>query len=75
MWTHSKHKNRRYLGSYKQITHEERVFQLFHINSGHLVTFESWQMAKMMGWTKLGYREKPPATAGSGHRQTTYNKT
>ena len=53
MWKNKKYKSE-FKGSYAWLgnssTREERVFQL--TNGKKTYTFESWQMAKKLGWVK-----------------------
>lgn len=53
MWTYRKQK-RKYIGSYS-IKFGERVFILTAVEkreSNNQVVFESWQMAKKLGWSR-----------------------
>lgn len=52
-WIHSKKfKNKRFFGNYK-IFENERVFNLHEIDGKRVITHESWQMAKKLGWIKI----------------------
>lgn len=50
MWTHKKFK-KLFRGYYTRLK-GERVFNL--TNGKRTITFESWQMAKKLGWQKAG---------------------
>lgn len=50
MWTHKSQGKKLYKGSYGRFK-GERVFELN--NGTRTVTFESWQMAKKLGWRKV----------------------
>lgn len=49
MWTHKKYPKREFKGYYRYF-YGERVFELS--DKKRTITFESWQMAKSMGWRK-----------------------
>lgn len=51
IWHHKKYGNKNFFGRYSRIN-TERVFELVHMSNGKMkvVTFESWQMAKALGW-------------------------
>lgn len=51
VWTNKKHPGHKYEGSYSRLR-GERVFELTRTNGNRRITFESWQMAKKMGWRK-----------------------
>lgn len=56
VWTNKKYANRKYTGAYKKAVANERNFILSgELKNGkvHTVSFESWQMAKSMGWKKV----------------------
>ena len=51
MWNHkSKHRGKFFKGRYIYVK-KERVFQL--AAGARIISFESWQMAKTMGWKKI----------------------
>lgn len=53
MWTHKKYGKRNYKGSY-DFKSGEREFKLVGKDSKgkiHIISFESWQAAKALGWT------------------------
>lgn len=55
MWSNKKHGKTKYRGMYQR-HNGERVFVLLGFKSSgeaHVVTFESWQMAKLVGWSKV----------------------
>jgi len=57
-WQHKKHGKTVFKSEYERDTEDERVFvlQSFKKKDGSLkkkYTFESWQMAKELGWTKI----------------------
>jgi hypothetical protein len=52
MWTHTKYKTK-FKGTYERDSKGERVFILTGKGkSTKRITFESWQMAKKIGWKK-----------------------
>jgi hypothetical protein len=54
MWKHkTMHKNQKFKGRYKRMGYGDRVFELVNIKTGRVITMESWQMAKKLGWIKL----------------------
>lgn len=56
MWTHKKYGKTKWIGSYGTDNRGERVFYLTKdIKPGRKhrnISFESWQMAKDLGWKK-----------------------
>ena len=51
MWKHNKkYKGKEFKGSYERDAKKERVFVLTY--KKRRITFESWQMAKKLGWMK-----------------------
>lgn len=57
MWTHKKYGNTKWKGSYGTDNRGERVFYLTKwgdspVTKFRNITFESWQMAKKLGWVK-----------------------
>lgn len=51
-----KYSKRQYIGSYQRNRSNERNFILSYIfknGKSHNISFESWQMAKEIGWRKL----------------------
>jgi hypothetical protein len=51
-WTHKKFKTKFY-SRYVRTKSGDRVFELVHSKTGRIITFESWQMAKKLGWEKV----------------------
>jgi hypothetical protein len=49
IWHHAKHKGD-YESCYTYYIRTERIFQL--TKGSHVVSFESWQAAKKLGWVK-----------------------
>lgn len=52
-WKHKSHGKREYVGRYERDKSGERLFILFNEKPYHKLTFESFQMAKRLGWTKV----------------------
>lgn len=50
MWTNSKYKKLKFSGSYEFDKDGQRIFVLKC--EKRKITFESWQMAKKLGWSK-----------------------
>ena len=55
MWQHStKFKGQQFKGRYNRTkTGEERVFELVNVKTGRVLSFESFQLAKKNGWSKV----------------------
>jgi hypothetical protein len=45
-------KTKKFFGSYNFST-GERIFNLKEVGGKRLISFESWQMAKKLGWNKI----------------------
>lgn len=53
MWMNKKYGKKQFKGSYVKLK-GERVFELTFANKEvKTITFESWQMAKKLGWVKV----------------------
>lgn len=56
MWSHKKHGKKNFTGTYsfqkvkRPYPYQERIFQL--VCGDKIISFESWQAAKKMGWIK-----------------------
>lgn len=52
VWHHKKYGKKNFYGRYVRLK-GERVFELVNVMNGieKVVTFESWQAAKALGWT------------------------
>lgn len=48
-WTHKKYGKRKYYGYYRYVDNE-REFLLVHGDTQHIITFESHEAAKALGW-------------------------
>jgi len=51
-WTHKKFKSPFY-SRYVRTKSGDRIFELVNLKSARVISFESWQMAKKLGWEKV----------------------
>jgi hypothetical protein len=54
MWKHkNKHKGHLWRGRYKRQSYGDRIFELVNQKTGRIISFESFQMARKLGWVKI----------------------